>query len=102
MKEESDKNRYARMIEELEKYKNAVEECKRNLAEKKKMVEHWRSRVDKTCIDRIRSFQNPPSLIGYVLELVITMIGGKKKLLNDAESTKDDKASEKPKQISTR
>jgi hypothetical protein len=38
LKEESERNKYGRMMEEYEKYKNAVEECKRNLIEKKKAV----------------------------------------------------------------
>jgi hypothetical protein len=38
MKEESERNKFGRMMEELEKYKNTVEECKKNLAEKRKQV----------------------------------------------------------------
>ena len=80
MKEESEKNKHSRMIEELDKYTNAVDECKRNLSDKKKQVEHWRNRVDKACVERIRSFQNPPALIGQIIEIIIALIG-KRKLL---------------------
>ena len=43
MKEESERTKYSHMVEELEKYKNAVEECKKNLTEKKKQVSYIRA-----------------------------------------------------------
>jgi hypothetical protein len=78
MKEESEKNRFTKMVDELEKYKNQVEECKRSLVEKKKQVEHWKMKVDKSCVERIRAFQNPPALIGQIIEIVIVLIGRKR------------------------
>jgi hypothetical protein len=34
--------------------------------------------VDKACIERIRGFQNPPALIGQIMEMIMTLIGKKK------------------------
>ncbi len=34
--------------------------------------------MDRTCIEKIRSFQNPPQLIGQVIEMVMVLIGKKK------------------------
>ena len=38
-------------------------------------VLHWKDQVDRSCIDRLKAFQNPPSLIGHIMEMVMTLIG---------------------------
>jgi dynein heavy chain len=38
-------------------------------------VVFWRGKVDRSCIERIKNFQNPPMLVGHVLEMVMTLIG---------------------------
>ena len=38
-------------------------------------VLHWKSRVDRSAIDRLRGFQNPPMLVGQVMEMVMILIG---------------------------
>lgn len=78
MRDESQKSKQAKMIEDLEKAKHVVEDCKRVLVEKKKQVEVWKNRVDRACIERIRAFQNPPALIGQIMEMIMVMIGRKK------------------------
>ena len=40
-------------------------------------VEYWKSRVDRQCIERLKNFQNPPMLVGHVMEMVMTLIGKK-------------------------
>ena len=35
----------------------------------------WKDKVDRSCIDRLKAFQNPPSLIGHIMEMVMTLIG---------------------------
>lgn len=78
MREESQKSKQAKMVEDLEKAKHIVEDCKRILSEKKKQVDVWKNRVDRSCIERIRAFQNPPALIGQIMEMILVLIGRKK------------------------
>ena len=83
MREESLKSKQAKLFEELEQAKHVVEECKRLLGEKRKQAEHRRYKVDRPCIERIRAFQNPPALIGQIMEMVMIMIGKKKVQSNE-------------------
>lgn len=78
MREESQRSKQAKMIEDLEKAKHQVEECKKQLNDKKRQVDVWKNKVDKSCIERIRAFQNPPALIGQIMEMITYMIGRKK------------------------
>lgn len=78
MKEDGQRSKQARMNEELDKAKNAFEDYKRQVADRKKAVENWKSKIDKACIERLRTFQNPPPLLGQILEMTITLIGKKK------------------------
>ena len=38
-------------------------------------VLYWKSRVDRQCIERLKNFGNPPVLVGYVIEMVMVLIG---------------------------
>lgn len=78
MRDESEKSKMAKMNEELEKAKHQVEECKKALVEKKRQVDVWKNRVDRACVERIRAFQNPPALIGQIMEMIMILIGKKK------------------------
>jgi len=78
MKEDSQKSKLAKMTEDLEKAKYTVEECKRQLVERRKQIETWKNRIDKGCIERIRSFQNPPPILGQIVEMTIALIGKKR------------------------
>ena len=40
-------------------------------------VEFWKSKVDRQCIERLKAFQNPPILVGSIMEMVFTLIGKK-------------------------
>ena len=46
----------------------------------------WRQKVDRQCIERLKNFQNPPVLVGHVMEMVFTLIG-KKTVQRAAERT---------------
>jgi dynein heavy chain len=48
------------------------------LFNKFKQVDFWKNKVDKACIERIRGFQNPPALIGQIMEMIMTLVGKKK------------------------
>ena len=78
MKEDGQKSKQAKMNEELEKASHIVEECKRLLIDRKKAIENWKNKIDKGCIERIKTFQNPPVLLGQILEMTVTLIGRKK------------------------
>ena len=107
MKEEGQKSRLTKMVEDLEKAKNFVEDCKMKLADKKRQAENWKNKIDRGCIERIRGFQNPPALIGQIMEMVTVLIGKRKlKDANDgshsakSETSKEEKVegkSTKPK-----
>lgn len=77
MKEESLKSKQLKLQNELDSARNSVEDCKRLLADKRRQAEHWKNKVDKACIERIRAFQNPPALIGQIMEMTMIMIGKK-------------------------
>jgi len=69
MKEESLRSRQAKMQEEYEEALHEVEKWREKLATKRKEVEFWMNKVDKSCIERIRAFQTPPVLIGQIMEM---------------------------------
>ena len=35
----------------------------------------WKGRVDRACIERMKAFQNPPVLVGQVMEMVMLLVG---------------------------
>ena len=45
------------------------EKWREKLGNKRKEVEFWMNKVDKSCIERIRAFQTPPVLIGTIMEM---------------------------------
>lgn len=69
MKEESLRSRQVKMQEEYEEALREVEKWRERLANKRKEVEVWMNKVDKSCIERIRAFQTPPVLIGQIMEM---------------------------------
>lgn len=69
MKEESLRSRQAKMQEDYEEAVRDVEKWRERLGSKRKEVEFWMSKVDKSCIERIRAFQTPPVLIGQIMEM---------------------------------
>ncbi|CAF0874114.1 unnamed protein product [Rotaria sordida] len=77
MKEESLRSRQVKMQEEYEESLREVEKWRERLATKRKEVELWMNKVDKSCIERIRAFQTPPILIGQIMEMILTLIGRK-------------------------
>jgi dynein heavy chain len=69
MKEESLRSRQAKMQEDYEEAVRDVEKWREKLSSKRKEVEFWMNKVDKSCIERIRAFQTPPVLIGQIMEM---------------------------------
>ena len=43
-------------------------------------VIHWREKVDRNCIEKIGSFQNPPPIVLQVMEMVMALLGKNKPL----------------------
>jgi ATP-dependent 26S proteasome regulatory subunit len=108
MKDESLRSRQVKMQEEYEEATKEVEKWRERLAEKRKEVDFWMNKVDKSCIERIRTFQTPPILIGQIMEmgkeyslqiylqdlllnLVLTLIGRKPAVRLDAKDHDRDK-----------
>lgn len=61
--------------EELAKAKVLYQRYKKELEYAREQVYYWRSKVDRPCLERIRGFQNPPILVGHVMEMVFILIG---------------------------
>ncbi|CAF3476774.1 unnamed protein product [Rotaria socialis] len=77
MKEESLRSRQVKMQEDYEESLREVDKWRERLANKRKEVEYWMNKVDKSCIERIRAFQTPPVLVGQIMEMILTLIGRK-------------------------
>ncbi|XP_052807484.1 dynein axonemal heavy chain 5-like isoform X7 [Mya arenaria] len=75
MREATLKTRGVQAREELSGAKTQVEECRKNLEYAREQVVHWKSKVDKGCIERLRAFSSPPVLVGQVMEMVMILIG---------------------------
>ncbi|XP_041355189.1 dynein gamma chain, flagellar outer arm-like isoform X3 [Gigantopelta aegis] len=52
-----------------------LEKCRQDLEYGRQQVVHWKSKVDRQCIERLKAFSNPPQLVGQVMEMVMTLIG---------------------------
>ncbi|UJR24993.1 hypothetical protein I4U23_006354 [Adineta vaga] len=91
MKDESLRSRQVKMQEEHDEAVQEVEQWREKLAEKRKEVEFWMSKVDKSCIERIRTFQTPPILIGTIMEMVLILIGRKSPLRFDQKEQEREK-----------
>ena len=75
MREAKLKNRQVLAKEEHAQAQKNVEECRRNLEYARQQVLHWKGKVDRQCIERLRNLANPPVLVGQVMEMVMMLIG---------------------------
>ena len=73
MKEESVIFRQVKMQEEYNECLAEVDKWRERLVNKRKEVEFWMNKVDKSCVERIRAFQTPPVLIGQIMEMSTTL-----------------------------
>ncbi|XP_077863125.1 dynein axonemal heavy chain 5-like [Saccoglossus kowalevskii] len=78
LREANLKSRQVKIEEELVTFRKKVVDCRSSLQQSKEQVFHWKSKVDRACIERLRSFQNPPLIVLQVMEMVLTMIGKQK------------------------
>ncbi|KAM9316607.1 uncharacterized protein PAF06_007656 [Gastrophryne carolinensis] len=74
MKEASKKSFLQDVMQKTEKVTDELEEIMKNLQALKNEVMHWCSKVDKPCIERLVRCQNPPYLVGQILEMALVMI----------------------------
>jgi dynein heavy chain len=58
-------------VQELEKNQIPL---KKQLTDCQEQVIYWRNKMDRNTVERIRSLNSPPRLIGTIMELVITLI----------------------------
>ncbi|XP_052708586.1 uncharacterized protein LOC128183562 isoform X10 [Crassostrea angulata] len=75
MREAKLKNRQAVAKDEYVQAQKTVEECRQNLEYARQQVIIWKGKVDRACIERLRGFGNPPTLVGQVMEMVMILIG---------------------------
>ncbi|ESO89151.1 hypothetical protein LOTGIDRAFT_229063 [Lottia gigantea] len=75
MREANLKTRHIQAKEEYTLAVKAVEDCKHRLEHSKSQVTEWKNKIDRSCIETIRSMSNPPMLVGQVMEMVMTLIG---------------------------
>ncbi|XP_069461306.1 uncharacterized protein [Ambystoma mexicanum] len=74
MKEASSVSKILEITKQIEKVKSELEEVRSSLKHVKSQVMHWCTKVDKGCIERLLRCQNPPYLVGQVLEMVLVMV----------------------------
>ena len=75
MRAENLKTRVVQAQDELRDATKRVEECRAKLGRARNQVIFWRMKVDRQCIERLKNFQNPPILVGHVMEMIFTLIG---------------------------
>ena len=75
MRQENLQSRKQAIEEELEAAGRQVAECRAVLQKARDQVTHWREKVDRACIERLKSFQNPPPIVLQVTEMVMALLG---------------------------
>ncbi|XP_077977225.1 dynein axonemal heavy chain 8-like isoform X3 [Glandiceps talaboti] len=83
------KSRQVKIEEELVMYKKKLDDCRTHLQTAREQVLHWKSKVDRACIERLRSFNNPPLIVLQVMEMVLTLLGKQKPILSSDKTGGD-------------
>ncbi|XP_071818739.1 dynein axonemal heavy chain 5-like isoform X4 [Apostichopus japonicus] len=73
LREENLKTRRVAIEEELAEAQRTVTDCRNTLQKAREQVYYWRDQVDRTCIEKIRSYQNPPQIVLQVMEMVMAL-----------------------------
>ncbi|XP_067674368.1 uncharacterized protein [Haliotis asinina] len=95
MREATLKTRQVQAKEEYGQAQKTLEECRRSLEDSRQQVIYWRTKVDRQCIERLRAFANPPTLVGQVMEMVMMLIGKRlpSQRIQDLSPLKEDMSS---------
>ncbi|XP_071801693.1 uncharacterized protein [Asterias amurensis] len=80
MRQENLQSRKMAIDEELEIAIKKVADCRGVLQKARDQVLHWCEKVDRSCIERLKSFQNPPPIVQQVMEMVMALLGKNKPL----------------------
>lgn len=75
LREANLRSREVKAHEELQVAEKNVATCQEQLEYARKQVNIWRSKVDRSTIDRLKGFTNPTVLVGQVIEMVMILIG---------------------------
>ena len=75
MREANLKTRVVQAKEEYGDAEKRVEVCRKELGYAKDQVLIWKNRVDRQCVERLKSFTNPSQTVLQVMEMVMTLIG---------------------------
>ncbi|XP_041462850.1 dynein heavy chain 8, axonemal-like [Lytechinus variegatus] len=87
MREENLKSRKVAIEEDLATVRKKVDECRATLQKIHDQVMQWKEKVDRPCIERLKSFTNPPPIVLQVMEMVMALLGKNKPLGNQGERT---------------
>ncbi|XP_030850579.1 dynein heavy chain 8, axonemal isoform X3 [Strongylocentrotus purpuratus] len=82
MREENLKSRKVAIEEELATVRRKMDECRATLQKIHDQVMQWKEKVDRPCIERLKSFTNPPPIVLQVMEMVMALLGKNKPVGN--------------------
>ena len=60
--------------EQLRVAEEEENEAKQSMIKSKKDALHWHNKIDRNTIDQIKSLNNPPRLVGTIMELILTLL----------------------------
>ncbi|RDD45872.1 Dynein heavy chain 5, axonemal [Trichoplax sp. H2] len=69
------RKKHDKLMEDITRAQEEVDEAKKALSGAKNQIRHWRNKIDRSCVERLRVFQNPPSLVGTVMEMTMVLLG---------------------------
>ncbi|CAB3999965.1 Hypothetical predicted protein, partial [Paramuricea clavata] len=69
------KSRKAKTVEEITMAERERERLKEELDEAEDQVLIWQERLDRTCCERLKAIQNPPTMIGMVMLMAMVLLG---------------------------
>ncbi|CAH1799095.1 unnamed protein product [Owenia fusiformis] len=78
MREANLKTRITQAIEEKTEAEKRVEAARVKLGYQRQQVEHWQKKVDRSTIERLKNFKDPPIMVGHIMEMIMTLIGKRK------------------------
>ncbi|XP_028415382.1 dynein heavy chain 8, axonemal-like isoform X2 [Dendronephthya gigantea] len=69
------KSKKAKTVEEIAMAEREQERLRSELDEAKDQVLVWQERLDRTCCERLKAIQSPPTMIGLVMLMTMTLLG---------------------------
>ena len=63
-----------KLIEQVTFAENEEQAAKQRMVKSKESALHWQSKIDRNTIDQIKSLNNPPRLVGTIMELMFSLL----------------------------